>query len=184
MNAAIAKRFATVVNNDDNGIVDDGDSNCILLKKGSHPNLHIPGIPVNWVPAMQKVEQGKPNFDEINNPGWWCNFTFCPEFGSNGGAYTKQTLSTGATPVPEVDGKCCRGPWEFHYQGFKGKGSFCGGSTRDNLFPPTWKGQLDAELLKIMGLTDKRMKTGDALFSHQLLLPICGPKHSGIKDDA
>jgi hypothetical protein len=28
------------------------------------------------------------------------------------------------------------------------------------------------------------MKTGDALFSHQLLLPVCDPKRSGIKDDA
>jgi hypothetical protein len=114
---------------------------------------------------MQKVEQGEPNFDEIDDPGRWCKFTFCPEFDSNGGAYTKHTLSTGATPVPEVDGKRCRDLWEFHYQGFKGKESFCGRSTRDNVFPPTRKGQLDAEFLKTMGLTDKRMKTGDVLFS-------------------
>jgi hypothetical protein len=34
-----------------------------------------------------------------------------------------------------------------------------------------------------MGLTEERMKTGDPLFFHQLLLPICDPKCSGIKDD-
>jgi hypothetical protein len=184
MTAAISERLATIVDEDGNDIVDDGDSNYIELRKGSHPELHIPGIPLSWVPAVQKVEKGEPDFDALDNPGRWCNFTFRPEFASNGGVYTKHTLSTGATPVPEVDGKRSRGPWEFHYQGFKGEGSFRDGSTRDNLFPPTRKGQLDAKLLKVMGLTDERMKTGDALFFHQLLLPICDPKRSGIKDDA
>ena len=183
MTTAIAERLATAADDDGNEIIDDGDRNSFLLKKGSHPDLNIPSIPENWVPATQKVEKGEPTFDEIDNPGQWCNFTFRPEFGANGGAYTKHTLPTGATPVPEVDGKRCRGPWEFHYQGYKSEGSFRDGSTRDNLFPSTRKGQLDAELLKTMGLTKERMTTGDALFFHQLLLPICDPKRSGIKED-
>ena len=41
------------------------------------------------------------------------------EFGANGGAYTKHTLPTGATPVSEVDGKRCRGPWEFVLPGIQ-----------------------------------------------------------------
>jgi hypothetical protein len=184
MNTAISERLTTIVDEDGNDIVDDGDSNYIELRKGSHPELHIPGIPISWVPSMQKVEKGEPDFDAIDNPGRWCNFTFRPDFASNGGVYTNHTLSTGATPVPEVDGKRSRDPWEFHYQGFKGECSFCDGSTRDNLFPPTRKGQLNAKLLKVIGLTEERMKTGDALFFHQLLLPICDPKCSGIKDDA
>jgi hypothetical protein len=183
MKTVILERLATEADDDGNDIVDDGDSNCILLKKGSHPEIKIPGIPDNWVPPHQKVEKGEPNFDEIDNPGKWCNFTFRPEFGAHGGAYTKHTLSTGATPVPEVDGKRCRGPWEFFYQGYKGEGRKRDGSTRENLFPPTRKGMLNEALLKRMGLTEERMTTGDALFFHQLLLPICDPKRSGIQDD-
>lgn len=44
-------------------------------------------------------------------------------------------------------------------------------------------GCLDADLLARMGLTKVRMQEGDALFFYQLLLPICDPKRSGIKDD-
>ena len=117
MTTAIAERLATAADDDGNEIIDDGDRSSILLKKGFHPDINIPSVPENWVPATQKVEKGEPNFDEIDNPGKWCNFTFRPEFGSNGGAYTKHTLPTGATPVPEVDGKRCRGAWEFHYCG-------------------------------------------------------------------
>jgi hypothetical protein len=72
----------------------------------------------------------------------------------------------------------------LYYQGYKSERSFCDGSTRDNLFPSTRKGQLDAELLKTMRLIKERMITGDAFFFHQLLLPICDPKRSGIKDHA
>jgi hypothetical protein len=124
MNMAISERLATIVDEDGSDIVNNGESNYIELRKGSHPKLHIPGIPNSWVPTMQKMEKGALDFDAIDNPGRWCNFTFRPGFASNGGVYTKHTLSTGATPVPEVDGKCSRGPWEFHYQGFKGEGSF------------------------------------------------------------
>jgi hypothetical protein len=60
MNTAIAERLATIVDDDGNEVVDDCESNFIQLRKISHPELHIPGIPENWVPAMQKVEKGKP----------------------------------------------------------------------------------------------------------------------------
>ena len=38
-------------------------------------------------------------------------------------------------------------------------------------------------LLKKMGLTDERMKSEDALFFVQLVIPICDPAKSGIKGD-
>ena len=107
MNAAIAERLATTANDDGNEVIDDSDRNSFLLKKGSHPEIKIPSIPEDWVPATQKVQKGEPDFDEVDNPGQWCNFTFCPEFAASGGAYTKHTLPTAATPVPEVDGKRC-----------------------------------------------------------------------------
>ena len=43
--------------------------------------------------------------------------------------------------------------------------------------------QLDAELLRKLGLTRERMLECDALFFYQLLLPIAHPAESGIKDD-
>jgi hypothetical protein len=184
MNTAISERVATAVEDDGDVAVDDCQSNFVELRK----DLSMPGVPENWVRAVPKLNKGEPaTFEEIDNPGRWCSFTFRPEFASSGGAYTKHTLSTGATPVGKgPDGKRSRGPWEFHYQGFKGDSnrSFRDGSSRENLFPPTRKGQLDAQLLKIMGLTEERMKTGDALFFYQLLLPICDPKRSGIRGDA
>ena len=43
--------------------------------------------------------------------------------------------------------------------------------------------QLDAELLRKLGLTRERMLECDALFFYQLLLPIAHPAESGVKDD-
>ncbi len=63
MTTAIAERLATAADDDGNEIIDDGDRNSFLLKKGSHPDLNIPSIPENWVPATQKVEKGEPTFD-------------------------------------------------------------------------------------------------------------------------
>ncbi len=115
MNAAIAERLVSTADDDGNEVIDNSDRNSFLLKKGSHPEISIPSIPENWVPATQKVQKGEPDFDEVNNPSQWWNFTFRPEFAAGGGAYTKHTLPTAATPVPEVYGKGCRGKWEFHY---------------------------------------------------------------------
>ena len=41
---------------------------------------------------------------------------------------------------------------------------------------------MDGELLK-KGLTAERVTDCDAPFFHQLLLPVCNPKKSGIKND-
>jgi hypothetical protein len=70
MTTAIAERLATVVDDDGNEIIDNGNKKSFLLKKGSHPDINIPRIPEkNRVPATQKVEKGEPNFDESDNPG-------------------------------------------------------------------------------------------------------------------
>ena len=42
---------------------------------------------------------------------------------------------------------------------------------------------MDGPLLKNMGLTDEIMKSEDALFFAQLVIPICDPAKSGIKGD-
>jgi len=57
------------------------------------------------------------------------------------------------------------------------------GATSEDMFPESRKGRLDGELLERLGLTKHRMTVGDALFFHQLLLPMCDPKRSGVVGD-
>ena len=62
------------------------------------------------------------------------------------------------------------------------------GATTSNMFPDDMKGCLDADILTKLGLNEKRMgKTADqetdALFFHQLILPICNPEKLGIPND-
>ncbi len=79
------------------------------------------------------------------------------------------------------------GGYEFHYNGWKqpinDPSLWREGATRDNLFPPHRRAKLDAELLKKMALTRKRMEEKDALFFLQLLTPIANPSKSGIDKD-
>jgi hypothetical protein len=57
------------------------------------------------------------------------------------------------------------------------------GATSEDMFPESRKGALDCDLLERLGLTKERMKKEDALFFHQLLLPMCDPKMLGINGD-
>ena len=55
--------------------------------------------------------------------------------------------------------------------------------TTDKTFPLKQKVKLGGPLLKMMGLTPKRMKDKDALFIYQLLPPLGNPKESRIGDN-
>ena len=163
------------------------DRNAILLQKGATgPPLKLPGAPTNWLAPSRKVAKGEPLFLEVDNPGGWDEFTFRPEFATKGEKqYVRHVLPTGASPVPEVDGKRKVGPWEFFYGGWKdlANNSFRDGSTKAEPFPESRRGKLDNHLLLRMGLTTERMTTCDALFFYQLLLPMCDPTKSGITAD-
>jgi hypothetical protein len=100
--------------------------------------------------------------------------------------------STSATvcpqePVPvNPDGKHTVEDWKFFYNGWdKGVDGNGGqqGATTEGTFPESRKGELYGNLLETLGLTQERMVKGDMLFFHQLLLPLCDPKMSGIADD-
>ena len=56
-------------------------------------------------------------------------------------------------------------------------------SNCDELMPESRLGNLDAKVLKKLGLTSNRMKTNDFLFFYQLILPICDTARSGIPND-
>ena len=53
-------------------------------------------------------------------------------------------------------------------------------SSNDDLLPESRLGNLDAKVLKKLGLTSNRMKTNDFLYFYQLILPICDTVRSGI----
>jgi hypothetical protein len=143
-------------------------------------HVNILDTPTDWEPPNQKVEQGEPNFINIDNSGEWSQFVFQPEFGTNTPRQYKQhSMPTGAQPVPKnLDGKRIVKDWEFFYKGLEDKDD-----TSNNIFPESRKGKLDGNLLETLGLTKERMVQGDVMFFYQLLLPMCDPKMSGINAD-
>ena len=69
-----------------------------------------------------KPERGEPNFDNIDNPGAWPSFIFCPTFASRAktSKYKHHALPTGCVPVPvNEDGNREVNGWKFYYQGWK-----------------------------------------------------------------
>lgn len=134
-----------------------------------------------------------PPFEDVDNPGGWSRCAFQPKCKRDNRGRPKEhmchSLPTGATPVPLQDGKCKAGGWEFRHQGWENTQGdypiFRSGATKDDPFPDSRKGSLDREPLEKLGLDEQRMNeddgSPDALFFHQLSLPVC--KTSGIEGD-
>ena len=57
------------------------------------------------------------------------------------------------------------------------------GVVGDDLFPKSWLGFLDVNVLKKLGLSSSTVKTNDFLFFLQLILPMCDPERSRINGD-
>ena len=167
----------------------------------SDPSL-LPGAPIGWVPPTApegwtsaiKTNTRTPAFKKVDNPGGWSEFCFQPKYAKAKGKgtpykYLYHAMPAGATPVPEYEGKRMCNGWTFHYDGkwIRKAPKFHSGATRDNPFPESRKGCLDADILTRLGMTAERMMeeygAPDALFFYQLLFPIINPIHSGIKDD-
>ena len=153
---------------------------------------YIPTPPVDWLPPISKNNLGEPSFDKVDNPGGWNNFCFRPEFDSKakGERYVSHSLPTGARPVPVdlITGERIIDGWKFHYDGkfdstTNSRKVSVEEEDSDDLFPASRKGYLDKDKLENLGLTKNRMKMKDALFFYQLLLPICDPRKSGVKND-
>jgi hypothetical protein len=168
-------------------------SNAAPELPGAPPGWKIPQAPENWEPANAKGK-GVPAFATVDNPGGWSEYTFQPKYKKaekgKGMVYLRHALPTGATPVPEVKGKREVAGWKFHYDGSwtnKSKKQFRSGATKVNPFPDSRNGCLDAKVLAKLGMSKERMCEADgapdALFFHQLILPIIDPVNSGIKDD-
>ena len=153
--------------------------------------VSIPGAPMGWVPPSSppdwkpnavRVNKKEPNvmFDTHDNPGNWSECVFRPKFAGKGGQGNciEHRLPTGATPVPEVDGQRLAGGFEFFCRGWqKQVPNLRRGATRDNMWPSSCKGSLDANILNKLGLCKNRMVDDvdgypDALFFYQLTLPM------------
>ena len=162
---------------------------------GAPLSWNAPTAPKDWQPAAPRTDRGQPaTFGEVDNPGNWGEFTFKPKFENVNGVantYVGHTLPTGARPVPaNDDGNRVVGDWNFHYQGWsRGEAGipFRSGATKDNPFPQYRKGSLCPETLTRLGMSKMRMmqKDGapDALFFHQLILPIHDTTSKTIRND-
>ena len=86
-----------------------------------------------------------------------------------------------------MTGKQTVNEFDFFYNGWKidetNPNYSCQHSNTDKFFPATWSLQLGVMLLKKMGLTDEIMKSEDALFFEQIVIPICNTAKSSIKGD-
>ena len=155
---------------------------------------NIPGAPNGWIPPgppdtwtgyIPKFD-APPNFDDVDNPGGWSDFTFRPVYKDR--KYVGHFTPSAAKVVPkDKDGHRISNGWTFHYDGWTcdafDESTFArGDAKKGDLKPESRKGCLDAGLLKKHGLTAERMKR-DPLFFLQLLLPICDPSRSGIDND-
>jgi hypothetical protein len=85
-------------------------------------------------------------------------------------------MPTGAVPVPKnIDGVGKFGDYTFHYDGWQSTvdennennetyTKYRSDTTKNNLFPESRCGCLDAELLDKVGLTREKMQMGDSFF--------------------
>ena len=172
----------------ENGGANDSDSDDDGFEIRKLQRIFGPQIPADWTAPAPKTSKGQPRlFSQVDNPGEWDEYCYRPKFQSKGQKkYIHHSLPTGVVPVPENnDGKRVVDGWEFFYQGWEGDQdqSFRDGATKDNVFPDERLGCLDVELLKKLGLTKERVVDCDALFFHQLLLPMCRPSKSGVEND-
>lgn len=155
-----------------------------------------PSPPEGWTPPATKTNAGEPKFEDVDNPGGWSEYIFQPIFDVKKKAkvkpYIHHCLPTGATPVPELNGKRSIGGWDFHYAGWTNTNDNIQcrlGSSKEDLFPKSRAGRLSKDILLRLGMSRDRMNDStlgrplDALFFYQLLLPICDVKQSGIRDD-
>ena len=168
--------------------IEDGDK---VMKMIDLPAaVKIYRVPEDHKPSSPDLGKGEIPFDQVDNPGNWPDYVYRPKFKKTSGAkYSGHFLPSGAQPVPaNADGKRIKNGWEFHYQPWQleledGEAKPRSGATPENMFPESRQGCLDAELLKKLGLTARRMQEQDSLFFLQLLFPICDPKRSGVSND-
>ena len=132
-------------------------------------DVKIAKPPDDWSAPVAQEACSEPKFEDIDNPGSWPQYCYCPVFNgrSNSGQYKHHALPTGAMPLPKNDKGIRKiNGWDFHYNGWTNPGpSHRHGTTTANVFPTAMDGCLDANILKKLGLNKRRMQDTNALFS-------------------
>ena len=135
---------------------DDVDVHVRVVDNDAHAvplTLHTFGAPPGWTAPACKSDKGEPPFGIVDNPGNWPQFIYRPRFNDKTKAYVRHSLPTGASPVPEKDGKREVNGWNFHYRGWnkatdesipvEDRGTlFRDGATIADQFPDSRKGCL------------------------------------------
>lgn len=152
-----------------------------------------PSEPEGWkVPKPWKNTACPEDFESVDDPGQWSDFTCCQAKCTTKGKSKciHHCLPTGVVPVPEANGKRQCGGCDFHCRGWKkpaDEPNCRSGASKENPFPAERKSSLCGAILAKLGLTTERMPEDDgapdAPFFHQLLLPMCNIALSGIEDD-
>ena len=158
----------------------DDDYNLPQLYPGVPPGWQKPGPPPGWVPSPPKQGSGCPDWEDVDNPGDWSEYSYQARH-NRSNQYKGHFSPTGATVVPEVDGSRAHNGWDVTYDGSwetSADTPHRHGAKAGNMIPEERVGQLDGEYLKKMGLTKDRMEEGDALFFYQLLYPLQNPARS------
>ena len=146
-----------------------------------------PSAPEDWKPARVRANAGGPDmpFHEVDNPGGWSRFCFCPKYKTTGkkkstdvqegveteddpeGAPTDKAkfmcyaMLTGATPVPlnVTTKKRAIAECDFHCDGWEAtENTIRSGAACNNPFPANRLGSLDGDKLFDLGLTCERME--------------------------
>ena len=70
--------------------------------KNAPKGWSVPSALGGWTPATRKEAKGDPNFEDVNNPGQWLDFTFQPKFEGkySSGACVHHATPGGAKVVP------------------------------------------------------------------------------------
>ncbi len=178
------------------------DNNIALDEWGEISAPSIPGAPDGWIPPGPPITflgyvpklDAPAHFSDVDNPGRWSQFVFQPKYGqmNNRGpkVYVGHQTPAGAKVVPpnnygirEVNG------WKFHYQGWEpdnfNKSTYVRGTaTKECLKPADRKGSLDANHLRVHGLSAERMKSSDPFFFSSCCCPFAIQcVHSGLDGD-
>jgi len=162
-------------------IRDLNEARLLVTIPGAPNGWVLPCHPEDWKPNPKKLNKNEPDvpFDAIDNPGSWSECVFRPKFAGKGGHgnYVCHQLPTGATPVPETNGRRKVGDFDFFHTGWqKEVPNLRSGATRDNMWPNCRKGSLDGNVLGKLGMEPERMVEPDgqpdSLFFFQLILPM------------
>jgi hypothetical protein len=197
----------TIAVAEDDEFIESSPASSPFVLTGCPPGWKPPTAPADWEAPAHREEWGEPAFADVDNPGDWRSFTFRPRFKKgkkkeDGMVYSYHAMPAGATPVPINPETGCRtiGDWSFFYKGWErdfdsennkhhllhGIPVFRSGADRSDMFPDCRKGSLSGPKLKQLGMTAERMKDSegfpDALFFHQLLLPMCDPSLNDTED--